>query len=202
MIKNVVFDIGNVLVCFDWTKYVHTLFNDEELIERLRSAVWGEGRWDKLDWGVDLDKVLASMINSSPELENELRLMFSHIGGCVTRYDTSIPWVKDLKSRGYNVYYLSNYSRTIMDAQHEALDFLPYMDGGVFSCDVYLLKPDHAIYRYLLRKYSLNPSECVFIDDIEDNIQAAKDCGFYGVKCETVEQAQRDLNKLLLEDKR
>mgnify|MGYP002856681681 CR=1 FL=1 len=200
MIKNVLFDIGNVLVGFDWTAYIHTLFTDEALIEKLRSAVWGDGRWDRLDWGADFNKVLTSMINAEPECEDELRLMFSHIGGCVSRYDTSIEWITDLKARGYNVYYLSNYSRTIMNAQHEALDFLPLMDGGVFSCDVYLLKPDPAIYRYILRKYSLNPAECVFIDDLERNIQAAINCGMYGIRCDNIGQAQRDLNKLLKEE--
>ncbi len=201
MIKNVIFDIGNVLAGFNWTSYIHKIFTDETLIEKLRSAVWDEGRWDRLDWGADFSKVLASMINAAPECEQELRFMFSRIGECVSRYDTSVAWIQDMKARGYNVYYLSNYSRAIMDANHEALDFLPYMDGGVFSCDVYLLKPDPAIYRCLLRKYNLVPSECVFIDDLERNIQGAINCGFHGIRCESVEQAQRDLNKLLEEEK-
>lgn len=201
MIKNVVLDIGNVLAGFDWEIFIHRLFTGRELIAKLGRAIWGDGRWDRLDWGADFEKVLASMINAEPECEQEIRYMFTRIGECVVRYDTSIVWLKDLKSRGYNVYYLSNYSETVMNGNREALDFLPYMDGGVFSCDVFLLKPDPAIYRYLLRKYNLTANECVFIDDLERNVQAARDCGFYGIRCASVEQAQRDLNKLLEEEK-
>lgn len=197
MIRNVVFDVGNVLVGFDWEVFIHRLFTDEELIAKLRVAIWGDSRWDRLDWGADFDKVLMSMINAEPECEEEIRYMFSRIGECVSRRESAIPWLKDLKARGLNVYYLSNYSRTVIDAHHEALDFLPLMDGGVFSCDVYLLKPDPAIYRYLLRKYSLKPSECVFIDDLERNVQGARECGFHGIRCKTVEQTQTELNSLL-----
>ena len=68
-----------------------------------------------------------------------------------------------------------------MDANRGVLDFLPYMDGGIFSCYVKMAKPDHAIYHCLCEKYGLNPSECLFTDDMPENIQAAKKCGFQAI---------------------
>ncbi len=93
--------------------------------------------------------------------------------------------------------YLSNYSHYVMSKNPEVLDFLPLMDGGVFSCDVKLIKPDRKIYECITKKYNLVPSECVFIDDIERNVKAAKDFGFNAIRFLNLEQAQRDLNAIL-----
>ncbi|MBQ7665842.1 MAG: HAD-IA family hydrolase, partial [Synergistaceae bacterium] len=64
-------------------------------------------------------------------------------------------------------------------------------------CDVKLIKPDRRIYECITQKYNLIPNECVFIDDIERNIEAARDFGFNAVRFVTLEQAQRDLNAIL-----
>ena len=84
-----------------------------------------------------------------------------------------------------------------MSKNPDVLDFLPLMDGGVFSCDVKLIKPDRRIYECITQKYNLIPNECVFIDDIERNVKAAKDFGFNAIQFMTLEQAQRDLNAML-----
>ena len=96
--------------------------------------------------------------------------------------------------------YLSNYSRYVMNLNPDVLDFLPLMDGGVFSCDVHLIKPDRRIYECIKEKYDLTPNECVFIDDIERNIDAAREFGFRAIQFITFEQAQKDLNDLLKEE--
>ncbi|MBQ4401784.1 MAG: HAD-IA family hydrolase, partial [Synergistaceae bacterium] len=108
-------------------------------------------------------------------------------------------WLKSLKSRGYRLLYLSNYSRYVMNCNPDVLDFLPLMDGGIFSCDVKLIKPDRRIYEALAEKYSLKPSECVFIDDLERNVKAGRDFGFQAIQFGTLSQTQRDLEKLLKE---
>ena len=93
--------------------------------------------------------------------------------------------------------YLSNYSEFVMEAKPEVLDFLPLMDGGVFSCYVGIIKPDPAIYTGLFRKYDLIPEECVFIDDKPENVQAAKDLGMAGIVFSSYDQAKGDLDRLL-----
>ena len=199
MIKNVIFDIGNVLIDFDWDGFVRRLFKDadEKLISTLDEAVWGGRRWDRLDAGDDPEKVISSIIKHAPEHEQELRLIFKNVGDTLKKRPATYSWLKDVKSRGYKIYYLSNYSHYVMKANPEVLDFLPLMDGGVFSCDVKLTKPDPKIYEIMAEKYNLIPSECVFIDDLERNVQAAKDFGFNAIQFVTLKQAQEDLNKIL-----
>ena len=198
MINTVIFDVGNVLVDFDWEGFIHRMFpGRDELIAELDEAVWGNGRWDRLDAGDDPEEVFAGIIAQAPERESELRKVFENVGDTLRKRPATPIWINELKSRGYRVLYLSNYSHYVMSKNPEVLDFLPLMDGGVFSCDVKLIKPDRKIYECLAQKYNLGPSECVFIDDIERNVKAAKDFGFNAIRFLNLEQAQKDLNAIL-----
>ena len=203
MITTIIFDIGNVLIDFDWDGFMAREFPgaDSELINRLDEAVWGSGRWDRLDAGDEPEKVFRSIIDYAPEHEKELRKIFENVGDTLKKRATTPAWLKEMKARGYRLLYLSNYSRYVMEKNPEVLDFLPLLEGGVFSCDVKLIKPDPKIYECLIKKYNLVPGECVFIDDLEKNVSAAKKLGFHGIQSVTFKQVQEDLNKLLEEEK-
>lgn len=202
MINTVIFDIGNVLVDFDWNGFIHRMFPGQvELIEEINSAVWGGGRWDSLDAGKDPEKVFAEIISCAPKREKELRKVFAEAGDILKKRPEVPAWLNSLKDRGYRLLYLSNYSHYVMEANPGVLDFLPLMDGGVFSCDVYMIKPQRGIYECLAKKYNLEPSECVFIDDLAKNINAALELGFHGIQCITLKQAQKELEELLQKEK-
>ena len=199
MIKNVIFDIGNVLIDFDWDGLIEKLFPnyEQKILDRMNEAVWADGRWDRLDAGDDPEEVFDRIVEYAPEYEAELRSIFRNIGHTLKKRESTPAWLKELKSQGYKIYYLSNYSEYTMKANPEVLDFLPLMDGGVFSCDVKLIKPDIKIYEAITKKYNLIPSECVFIDDLERNVKAAGNFGFHAIQCVTVKQAKEDLKKIL-----
>ena len=197
MIHTVIFDIGNVLMKFDYMPYIRSLLNDEETVYRVNGAIWRSGFWNDLDRGEDTDTVYAKMLAAEPEYKKEIALAFENVGQCMFKMDYAIPWIRELKNRGYQVLYLSNYSRHTMEANPGVLDFLPYMDGGVFSCEVGVVKPDAAIYRILCEKYKLIPSECVFLDDFEANVTAARDFGMNAIQFEAYEQARDALDILV-----
>lgn len=72
MIKNVIFDIGNVLMQFTWRKYIHTLFRDENTTQHVNAAIWHSGLWNELDRGVMLEEdVFDHMRNFDPKYKNE-----------------------------------------------------------------------------------------------------------------------------------
>ena len=177
MIKNIVFDIGNVLLKFDYHPYVKELLKDDETIEHVNNAIWMTGYWNDLDKGMNTDLIFQKMLDAEPEYEDEIRLVFDNVGQCIKKEDYAIPWIKDLKKRGYRVLFLSNYAEHTMKANHLPLDFLAYMDGGVFSCNEGIVKPDHRIYQILLDRFGLVPEECVFLDDSKANVIAAKAMG-------------------------
>lgn len=90
--------------------------------------------------------------------------------------------IKQLKDKGYTLLYLSNWSKWSRDEYlHNTFDFLKYFDGGIFSCDVKLMKPDHKIYEALLKKFNIEGKQCIFFDDKYENIKASIEYGMYGV---------------------
>ena len=196
-IQTVIFDIGNVLMTFNFMPYINRLLKDETVIGRVIDALWGTGYWNQLDLGEKPEEVFSRMIQAQPHYEKEIRKTLDHVGECMDRKDYAIPWIKELKERGFQVLYLSNYSEFIMDARREVLDFLPYMDGGIFSCHEGLIKPDPEIFRLLCERYSLHPKECVFIDDNADNIKAAKTFGLNAIQFTGYEKTRALLEKIL-----
>ena len=152
---------------------------------------------EDLDRGEDTEAVFRHMMEAEPDYQDEVRRAMDGIGECVIRMDYSIPWIQSLKERGYQVLYLSNYSYYTMKANREALDFLPYMDGGVFSCEIRSIKPEEKIYRTLFEKYSRDPGSCVFIDDMKENLEAAERLGMKTIQFRSCDQAKEDLEKLL-----
>lgn len=183
MIRNVIFDIGNVLMDFRWDDYMRELHKgDTAKIKAINEAIWDKGYWPALDRGeLSGAEATEKCVAAAPSLETEIRQTLADAGKAMHKFDYAIPWLKELKSLGKQVYYLSNYSEFAMQANPGVLDFMPYMDGGVFSCFVNLTKPDKAIYRALAEKYRLNPNECLFTDDMPENIQSAKNYGFEAV---------------------
>ena len=201
MIKNIVFDIGRVLIGFEWHEYVRSLF-DEGTAEKVTEAMWGTGYWKQLDIALLTDdEILDLFYSAAPEYKDQILEAFERVGECVKRRDWAIPLIKDLKEKGYRVLYLSNFSEHVMGSNRDALDFVPHMDGGVFSCDINVIKPAAGIYNALLEKYGLLPEECLFIDDHRDNVSAAKKCGMKGIVFESRQQLEIDLEKALTKDR-
>ena len=199
MIKNVILDIGRVLIGFEWMDYIHRLF-DEETAQKVTDALWKTKYWWELDRAVlSEEEILEMFYSDAPDAKAEIKEAYDRIGECMSRCDYAIPWIEDLKARGYKVYYLSNYSEHLMRARPDILDFLPHMDGGVFSCYVHLIKPDPEIYRALMEKYSLNAEECLFIDDRIDNVVAARDVGMQAIQFENYEHAREACDKIGLD---
>lgn len=177
MIKNIIFDIGDVLTRFNFDGYLESIF-DAKTVQVVSDVMWNNPDWSEFDKGYLSDEeVLKLFIAKEPDYEKEIRLTFSKLGLIPHKKDETIPLIEKLKGEGYKVYFLSNYFEYLMHVAPEALDFLPYMDGGIFSCDVHEIKPNRAIYEIICKKYSLNPAECLFIDDSERNIIGASEYG-------------------------
>ncbi|MBQ7795896.1 MAG: HAD family phosphatase, partial [Lachnospiraceae bacterium] len=185
----VIFDIGNVLVKFDWRPYIQSAF-DEETARVVSDAIWKSGYWEEFDRGVLSDaEIVRLMEEAAPEYKREIHMALESAGEYLSKFDYAIPWVKSLKELGYQVVYLSNYGEFLLKMKPEVLDFLPYMDGGLFSCHAKVIKPDLAIYEMLCGKYNLKPEECLFIDDNKANVEAARSFGMHAIRFEGYEQS-------------
>ena len=198
MIKNIIFDIGNVLSDFRWREFLLDKGFSEEMVERIGQASVLTDSWYEFDKGVFSDEeVIELFIKNDPDIAKEIHLAFDNVEGMVSLKHDTFDLLRSLKSRGYKLYYLSNYSHKAEVQCPEATSFISEMDGGILSYTVKLTKPDPAIYRLLLDRYGLKPSESVFIDDTLKNIDAAKEFGIYGIQYINREQAVKELDALL-----
>ena len=207
MIRNIVFDIGNVLAAFRWRDYIKELgFADEAEWQpggrawRLAAATTRNPLWREVDCGaMPLDDIITAMIATDPEMEDAIRLFFADRRRLVMEYDYSAGWMRELKDRGYRIYLLSNYSEDHFEYISTHFKFFGLEDGQVISYREKVLKPDPCIYRILLERYSLKADECVFLDDTAENIEGAKAVGMKGIVFHDYQQGKAELEALLSE---
>lgn len=203
MIDTVIFDIGNVLTEFRWNSWIRELLGSEETVRRVEAAMFaksprGISWWDELDLGeMSDDEIMSGFIKNDPEAEDAIRMTYSRVGDCMFRCAYAVPWIESVKARGIRALYLSNYSAHLIRSNPGVLDFLTVLDGGVFSFIARSLKPDQAIYARICSEYGLTPGNCVFIDDLERNIEGARRFGMKGIRFISLEQAEADLEALL-----
>ena len=200
MIKNVIFDIGNVLADFRWEGFLQEFGYDRKLQERIAKASVLTPDWNEYDRGMLTDEeVIERFVRNDPEIADVIRKTFQNVSTIASRRATSIPWITELKEKGLGVYVLSNFSHKAYEDCQKALDFLPFTDGGILSFRDKVIKPDEAIYRLLMNRYGLKADECVFIDDTAHNLPPAEALGMKTIRFVTHEQAVSDLNRILEE---
>ena len=196
-IRTVVFDIGGVLVGFDYRDFIAGRGNGPEMTERIIAATVHSPWWREYDRGVMTDEeIMRQFCEDAPEIAGEIRSTFADIRGMITRREESIPWIRALKAAGYRVLVLSNYSQKALDDCPEAVDFLDEVDGGILSFRDHVIKPDPAIYKLLAERYALVPGQTVFIDDTPENADAAARLGWHAIRWESRAQVEEELHRL------
>lgn len=200
MIKNVVFDIGNVLVDFRWRALMEELKLSDETQAVFERTVFGSRWWGELDHGIyEEAEILENFRKDNKEYLDEFNLVWENRDMLVESYEYAVQWIERLKALGLKVYLLSNYPRDIftLHAERGRFPFLDKVDGRVVSGFVKMIKPDADIYEYLLAEYGLEASECVFIDDRRENIETARTLGMKGIVFQNYEQACGELEEML-----
>lgn len=181
MIRNIVFDLGNVLISFHPSEYLEK--NNYPLIKRqiILSDVFWSKEWLLLDNG-DLTpgEAIDSIAEKSSLTKQEIALIFNKRTAIMFSLDDTIKILPGLKEEGYMLYYLSNFPADIFDEVKRGYTLFEYFDGGIISADVHFSKPDPAIFNVFLEKYDLRTYECFYIDDIEENVIVAESIGMTG----------------------
>ena len=193
-IENIIFDVGRVLVDYDWQRYIDTYDYPEETKKRITEAIFKDHIWDEKDRGLYEDSYyLERMVKNAPDLEKEILEVMEKSAGTLKRLDYAETWVRYLKNQGYHLYVLSNFSTQHLNSFRSQMEFLKYMDGIVFSCEVKELKPEDGIYQKLISMYHLDPAKSVFIDDRPENCEGAERNGIQTIQFESFKQAAGEL---------
>ncbi len=175
MIKNIIFDLGNVLINFKPEKFLVRYTKDEKYIKSFISKVIRDKFWLNLDRGIlSLEKAKKKFIEKYPEDSSFILTFFKEWMEMLTPIEGNIKILSELKSNAYKVFVLSNYIEEAYDYVKSKYDFFSLFDGKIISAKEKIIKPEPEIYQKLIEKYELIPEECVFIDDSQANLLQAR----------------------------
>lgn len=198
MIKNIIFDLGNVLI-----KYDPFTFIEENIVEKNREkfykTVFQSEEWQGLDRGtLTYEEAIKVFVEKLPEEKANIEKLFTNSIQDVLFIDkTNLEFVNSLKSKNYKLYILSNFHKPAFNKISLTHDFSKIFDGKVISCDCHLLKPEREIYELILNNYNLKPDETIFIDDSQNNVDAAKKIGIHGIHLKNMKELIKTLNNIL-----
>jgi epoxide hydrolase-like predicted phosphatase len=198
MIKNIVFDLGNVLISFRPSKY----FDDKNYPETIKSKIipdiFGSKEWLMLDNGdISTSEAIEAIALKSSLQKEEIAHIFKLRTEMMFPLDQNVRMLPGLKKQGYRLYFLSNFPIDIFEEIKTGYFFFRYFDGGVISSEVKVSKPDRRIFEIFLEKYSLIAEECLFIDDIEINVRSAEGVGMKGLVTYGSEEISKELMEVL-----
>lgn len=195
MIHTIIFDIGNVLVNFCWQKMFTELGFSGEKFDTIAKATVYDDAWNEFDRGIlSTSEIIDIFAEKAPMYKSDIARIFDNPRLMISQFDYAIPWIQELKARGYRILILSNFSEITHDAcRDNELNFLDYVDGEVFSYREHLIKPDPAIYQLLCDRYNLDPSEAVFIDDNPANVTSSRAFGLNTIHFQSYDQARKEL---------
>ena len=198
MIKNIIFDIGNVLLQFNPLDYLKKTFNDDNIETLIYKEVFKSEEWINLDRGIlTQDQATKTISQRNPDHKTHIEICMDNWIDILTPIEGTVKIVSILKENGYKLYLLSNFHSLAFETIYSRYDFLKLFDGGVISYKENLLKPETEIYAKLLDNYNLAPEECLFIDDTLINVEAANKLGINTIHFSNCEALKEDLNKFI-----
>ncbi len=178
MIDTIIFDVGRVLVNWDYESYLKRFAFGPEKTKAIAAATFESPYWRQFDRGIlTPEEIVKGFCSLAPEYTEEIKEVFAHCEETITPLPYAESWVRSLKEKGYRLYILSNYSGDLFERTKEKMPFLPYMDGTLFS-------------------YTCHPDRCVFLDDTKANVEAAEQAGIHGIHFMGYEDGVAQLKKL------
>lgn len=200
MIKNIIFDMGGVIVDWNPERSISKWNLSEEDSKLLLNKTFNDFRWSLLDFGyyANDDEYLKDVLPEIPErLHKVTEKIVKDWASNFSNFVDGVPeLIKELKDRGFNLYLLSNAGPSHKDYFHVVRSH-DCFDGVVVSADVKQYKPCPDIFRTLLNRYNLDPKECLFIDDLTNNCAAAFLCGIQPIVFRNCVQLREDLKKYI-----
>lgn len=198
MIKNIIFDVGDVLIEYRWKEmFMEYGASAAEAVE-IGGYIFGHKVWKLMDKGeLTLMDCLRTFDAEHSEWHEYLVRLFDNTREMPVARPAVWDKIRQLKERGYRIYILSNYSEKLFADHTRMIPILNIFDGIVVSYCIGMLKPDREIYEYILDKYDLVPHETVFFDDKEENAAGACEIGINGIWTDTQEKLLEEINGLM-----
>lgn len=198
MLRNIIFDVGNVLLEYRWIEAIQDTGLSREKALDAGSKVFDNRLWVEFDAGnIDKDDLIKEYGKLYPEYEENIRQFI--INADRMQLPRAEVWerVHRLKQKGFRIYLLSNYSEYLFSIHTAGVPFMDDLDGRLVSYEVHQVKPGRDIYETLLKRYDLDAKECLFMDDRKENTDTAISLGIRSITIESREHVNSVLDDIL-----
>ena len=197
MIKNIIFDIGNVLLTFDPEKFILKYTNDTSKVNTFSLNIIHSKTWLEMDRGlISVDNAKITFLRDYPEIKELLGLFFENWLDIFMPIEKNIEIMKELKKKGYKIYALSNFIKETYEFVIKKFDFFSFFDGSIISWKEKVVKPEIEIYTTLLNRYNLLAEESVFIDDYSKFLITAENLGMHTILIHPNINLRQEFHKL------
>lgn len=198
MIKNIIFDLGNVIVNFNQDKIISNITEKEEEKIFIKEKIFNSEEWTLLDLGELTNDELVERMKKREDAKYSklIELFFHEWYKFQTINEETVEIARKLKNKNYNIYVLSNMAKETFE-YFKNIDFFKLCDGIIISSKEHMKKPDERIFNLLLKRYNLKSEECLFIDDDDTNrsFDTANKIGILGRR--VIPNEPKDVIKLL-----
>ncbi len=186
--KNLVFDVGGVLLSYRWKQQLMDYGLSEAEALRVGNEMFEdpENLWEELDYAnFSEEEVIVKYEKKYPKDAKVIRWFITH--GEYMQVPRPQIWecLHELKACGYKIYLLSNYCEHLFERHTHYADFMKDIDGMLVSYMVHHIKPEKEIYLELFRRFDLNPKECLFFDDRPQNVEGGQRLGMDSILVES-----------------
>ena len=196
MIKNVVLDIGNVLVSFYPDIYISQFIMKKGEIDYFNHICFKSAEWKCGDLGTKTrEEIINAICEKYPEDAENVRMIMENCDDMLRVSKKNTETVKKLKAAGIGVYYISNTNAHAFEFMTSTYEVFSHMDGGIASYIDGVLKPSADIFELFLSRYGKIAEECVFVDDVPANVDGAKAVGFGGIILKNIDDLEDELCK-------
>jgi len=196
MIRNIIFDIGGVLLDYNPKTYLDKLDIKESRRKKLNDVIFHDQRWkDCLNGFISNSELIEQLVRENLEYKKEIELILSKdsLKYMLPPKQEVIEYYKSLKRKGYKIFLCSNITKDTYNYVKDNFEIIQIADGGVFSCFENISKPNSEIYYRLIEKYNLEIEKSILIDDTKRNVMSANDIGLRGILFNNIE----DIKKIL-----
>lgn len=197
-VRNVVFDLGGVVLDWDVDAIVRMITDDVVAQQRIKEDVLLHPDW------TDLDRGTCTEAEAVERFARRIEKPIDTMTGIMRTADLSmkvksgtVAIMQELSDRGYPLYCLSNMPVERWAYLQETYDFWDMFEGIVISGHLKLVKPEPEIYQHLLDTYDLQPESCLFLDDAIHNVEGARAVGLQSIQFTTPEAGRKTLVPLL-----
>lgn len=174
MIKNIVLDVGGVI--FDDSKQnIQKLLNKN--CDNIYKIAYGGGFKKCLLGEISVQEHINSLKNEKDFNDISYILKKENLIKSYPLIKNNFEYIKGLRKRGYKLFLLTNITEDSYNYINELININEKFDGGIYSYQEHLIKPDYDIYNLLINRFNLNKDETIFFDDKEKNVKAANEVG-------------------------